>query len=56
MEERRQSLHGYVTGVFQIDAMVEAALHSLEQGGIVLWIEDEVASRDQRMLYDSRGR
>jgi signal transduction histidine kinase/CHASE1-domain containing sensor protein len=56
LEERRQNLHGYVTGVFQIGAMVETALPGLEPRGMVLWIEDEAAPADRRMLYDSRAR
>ena len=56
LEERRQNLYGYVTGVFQIGDMVEAALQGLEREGIVLWIEDETAPVDRRMLYDSRIR
>jgi signal transduction histidine kinase/CHASE1-domain containing sensor protein len=54
LEERRQHLHGYVTGVFQIGAMVEAVLQGLEREGLVLRIEDEMAPADRRMLYDSR--
>ena len=56
LEERRQNLHGYVIGVFQIDDIVEAALQGLEREGIVLRIEDETAPVDRRMLYDSRVR
>jgi signal transduction histidine kinase len=56
LEERRQNLHGYVTGVFQISAMVETALQGLDPRGMVLWIEDEAAPADRRMLYDSRAR
>ena len=55
MEERRRN-HGYVTGVFQIGNMVEAALQGLERAGIVLRIEDEAAPADRRMLYDSHAR
>jgi signal transduction histidine kinase/CHASE1-domain containing sensor protein len=53
LEERRQNLHGYVTGVLQIGTMVETALQDLEREGIVLRIEDEAAPADRRMLYDS---
>ena len=56
LEERRQNLHGYVIGVFQIGDIVEAALQGLEREGIVLRIEDETAPVDRRMLYDSRVR
>jgi len=56
VEERRQSLQGYVTGVFRIGAMVQASLQGLEREGIVLRIEDERAPADQRLLYDSRAR
>jgi signal transduction histidine kinase/CHASE1-domain containing sensor protein len=56
VEERRQSLQGYVTGVFRIGDMVEAALQGLEREGIVLWVEDETAPAHQHTLYDSRPR
>jgi signal transduction histidine kinase/integral membrane sensor domain MASE1 len=56
LAERRQRLHGYVTGVFQLGAMVEDALQGMERKGIVLRIEDETAPADRRMLYDSRVR
>ena len=56
LEERRQNLYGYVIGVFQIDDIVEAALQGLEREGIVLWIEDETAPVERRMLYDNRIR
>jgi signal transduction histidine kinase/CHASE1-domain containing sensor protein len=55
LEERRQNLYGYVTGVFQISAMVEPALQGVEPGDIELWIEDEAAPANRRMLYDSRA-
>ncbi|HXH09739.1 MAG TPA: GAF domain-containing protein [Alphaproteobacteria bacterium] len=55
-ERPLQSLRGYVTGVFGIEDMVEAALQGMERKDIVLSIEDEMASADQRMLYDGRGR
>jgi len=56
LEERRQHLHGYVTGVFQISSMVEAALQDLKREGIGLRIEDETVPADRHMLYDSRVR
>jgi PAS domain S-box-containing protein len=56
VEERRQNLHGYVTGVFWINDLIEAALHGLEREGLVLRIEDEAAPAGQRVLYDSAGR
>jgi signal transduction histidine kinase/CHASE1-domain containing sensor protein len=56
VEERRQSLQGFVTGVFRIGDMVEASLQGLEREGIVLQVEDETAAPDQRLLYDSRAR
>jgi PAS domain S-box-containing protein len=55
-EERRQSLHGYVTGVFQVGPMVDAALQGLDREGIALWIEDEAAPPGRRALYPSSGR
>jgi PAS domain S-box-containing protein len=56
VEERRQSLHGYVAGVFRLEDMVEASLPDLEREGLTLRIEDEAAPASQRMLYDSRER
>jgi CHASE1-domain containing sensor protein len=50
LEERRRNLYGYVTGVFQIGVMVEAALQGLEREGIVLRIEDETAPADRRTM------
>jgi CHASE1-domain containing sensor protein len=56
VEERRQNLQGYVSGVFRIGDIVGASLQGLEREGIVLRIEDETAPMDQRLLYDSRAR
>jgi signal transduction histidine kinase/CHASE1-domain containing sensor protein len=56
VEERRRNLHGYITGMFQIGNMVEAALQGLKQAGIVLRIEDEAAPADRRLLYNSHAR
>ena len=56
LEERRQRLHGYITGVFQIGTMIEAALQGLGRAGIVLRIEDEAAPVGRRLLYESRTR
>jgi len=54
VEERRQYLHGYVTGVFRLDDMIEAALRGLDREGLVLRIEDEMAPDHQRLLYASQ--
>jgi PAS domain S-box-containing protein len=54
LAERHQRLQGYVTGVFRIGAMVEAALAGLKQESITLWIEDKSAQVGQRVLYDGR--
>ena len=56
VEERGQNLHGYATGVFQIGDMVEASLPDLAREGLELWIEDDAAPTNQRLLYDSRKR
>jgi len=56
VQERRQSLRGYITGVFQIDAMVEASLQWMQWEGIVLQIADETALDGQDVIYDSRWR
>jgi CHASE domain len=55
VEERRQNLHGYATGVFQIGDMVEASLPYLAREGLELRIEDKAAPPGQQVLYDSRG-
>jgi signal transduction histidine kinase/CHASE1-domain containing sensor protein len=55
LEERRQSLRGYITGVFQIGAMVETALQGLERTDIMLQIEDEAAPVGRRLLYESHA-
>lgn len=54
LEERRQHLLGYVTGVLQIGTMVEAVRQGLEWRGIELHIEDDAAPEARRTLYDSR--
>jgi len=54
VEERRQNLYGYATGVFQISGMVEASLPDLVREGLELRIEEEAAPAGQRLLYDSR--
>jgi signal transduction histidine kinase/integral membrane sensor domain MASE1 len=56
VDERRQNLRGYLTGVFRIGDMVEASMEGLERDGTALRIKDEAAPVDQRMLYDSRRR
>jgi PAS domain S-box-containing protein len=54
VEERRQRLIGYATGVFRIANMIEASLPRVEHNGIMLRIEDEAAPPGQRLLYDSQ--
>jgi PAS domain S-box-containing protein len=54
VEERRQHLRGYATGVFRIGDMVEAALRGLDRQGIGLRIEDETAPAGQRLLYNGQ--
>jgi CHASE1-domain containing sensor protein len=56
VEERRQRLLGYATGVFRIGDMIEASLQGVERNGIMLRIEDEAAPSGQRLLYDSQGK
>ena len=56
VEERRRSLYGYVTAVFRIDDMVDAALQGLDREGIALRFEDEAAPTGQRVLYANSGR
>jgi PAS domain S-box-containing protein len=51
VEARRQHLRGYVTGVFQIGAMMEAALHTFERTGLGLRLEDTLAPVGERLLY-----
>ena len=55
VEERRQYLRGYITGVFRLGDMIEAALRGLDREGLVLRVEDETASASQRLLYTSAG-
>jgi PAS domain S-box-containing protein len=54
VEERRQRLLGYATGVFRIGDMIEVSLPGAERNGIMLRIEDEAAPAGQRLLYDSQ--
>lgn len=54
VEERRQRLFGYATGVFLVNKMIEASLQGRERQGLVLRIEDETAPPDQRVLYESQ--
>lgn len=54
VEERRQRLLGYATGVFRIGDMIDASLQGMERQGINLRIEEEAAPADQRLLYDSQ--
>jgi PAS domain S-box-containing protein len=51
VEARRQHLYGYVTGVFQISAMMEAALRTFERPGLGLRLEDAMAPVGERLLY-----
>jgi signal transduction histidine kinase len=55
VEERRQRLLGYATGVFRLGDMIEASLQGAERNGITLRIEDEEAPAGQRLLYNSQG-
>jgi signal transduction histidine kinase len=55
VEDRRQHLQGYVTGVLWIGDVIDASLQGLEREGIVLRIEDETAPAAERLLYDNRG-
>jgi PAS domain S-box-containing protein len=51
VEARRQHLRGYVTGVFQISAMMEAALRTFERPGLGLRLEDAMAPMGEHLLY-----
>jgi len=55
VEERRQYLRGYISGVFRLGDMIEAALRGLNREGLVLRIEDETVPASQRLLYTSQG-
>jgi PAS domain S-box-containing protein len=55
VEDRRQYLLGYITGVFRLGDMIEAALRGLDREGLMLRIEDEMAPASQRLLYASQG-
>ena len=49
--QRRQALHGFVLGVFQLADMVETALSRLAPGRVDVRIEDMSAPADKRLLY-----
>jgi PAS domain S-box-containing protein len=51
VEARRQHLHGYVTGVFRIGDMMEAALRTFERESLGLLLEDAMAPVGERLLY-----
>ena len=51
VEARRQHLHGYVTGVFRIGDMMEAALRTFERKSLGLRLEDAMAPVGERLLY-----
>src|SRR5262245_56962559 len=51
VEARRQHLRGYVTGVFQISDMMEAALRTFERPGLGLRLEDAMAPLGEHLLY-----
>jgi CHASE1-domain containing sensor protein len=53
VEDRRQSLDGYVVGFFRISDMMEDALHGTEQAGIELALIDATAPIHKRLLYRS---
>jgi PAS domain S-box-containing protein len=55
VEERRQHLRGYVTGVFWLSDMVEAALHGYDRTHLALRIDDTTAPADHRLLYSYPG-
>jgi PAS domain S-box-containing protein len=51
VEARRQHLYGYVTGVFQISDMMEAALRTFERTNLGLRLEDAMAPLGEGLLY-----
>jgi PAS domain S-box-containing protein len=51
VEARHQHLHGYVTGVFRIGDMMEAALRTFERKSLGLRLEDAMAPVGERLLY-----
>ncbi len=55
VEERRQNLQGYATGVFRIGDMVEASLPSATRQDIALQLYDESALLGTRLLYSHPG-
>jgi signal transduction histidine kinase/CheY-like chemotaxis protein len=52
IEERRRDLRGFATALFRVRDLVEASLEGADNRGIVLRIEDEAASADERPLYE----
>ena len=53
--ERRAHLRGYLTGVFRIGDMVDAALEGYDRTHITLRIDDQTAPADRRLLYRHPG-
>ena len=51
LEDRRESLLGYVVGVFRVGDMVQDALRDMALGGIAIDIYDEMAAEGDRALY-----
>jgi PAS domain S-box-containing protein len=51
VQERRENLYGYATGVFRIDDMIKASLHNFALDGMVLQLYDETAPVGERLLY-----
>jgi PAS domain S-box-containing protein len=55
VQERRQNLHSYATGVFRISDMVEASLPSAVRQDIALQLYDASAPPGARLLYSHPG-
>ncbi|HTK87821.1 MAG TPA: PAS domain S-box protein, partial [Nitrospiraceae bacterium] len=53
VEERRQNLRGFVTGVFRVSDFVSSALEKMDQTGIEFWLSDRTAMIGKQRLYTS---
>lgn len=56
VEERRKNLHGYISGVFQIDEMVEASLRNIDSAHLELRLFDKTAQDGEQLLYIRRAK
>jgi PAS domain S-box len=53
VEERRQNLMGFVTGVFRVSDFVSSALEKVDHTGIEFWLSDRTATVSKQRLHTS---